>query len=120
MKLPDDERFQEVCADVVIRFRAQDAYKDSKGALKAFRRRAPEFEPAVYTHAFDVFCDIYDLAVIAIELFPAERSKDSIYAEFEDISYDECMAYLDRLLPGYGISIKSHILNWVIFWHYLK
>jgi len=120
MKLPDDELFQEVCADVIIRFKGHDAYKGKKGALKAFRKRAPEYDPAAYETAFDYFCDIYDLAVVAIALFPAEREKSSIYAEFENIDFDECMNYLEQLLPGYGARIKTQILNWVIFWHYLK
>lgn len=120
MKLPDEEIFQEVCSDVIVRFKGHNAYKGRDGALKAFRRRAPDYDSSIYETAFDNFCDIYDLAVVAIELFPAERETKSKYAEFEDINYEKCMEYIEQVLPGYGESIKTQILNWVIFWHYLK
>lgn len=120
MKLPDDELFQAVCADVVVRFKGHDSYKGKAGALKTFRKRAPDYETAAYETAFDYFCDIYDLAVVAIALFPAATEKSSIYAEFEDIDFDACLDYLQQMLPEYSADIKAQILKWVIFWHYLK
>jgi hypothetical protein len=120
MKLPADEIFHEVCADVVVRFKGHDSYKGRSGALRAFRKRAPGYDLPVYESAFDSCCDIYDLAVIAIELFPAAREKTSKYAEFEDIDFARCMQHIECVFPGDGEGIKKQILNWVIFWHYLK
>ena len=120
MNLPEEELFTDVCSDVVIRFKGHGAYKGRAGALRAFKRRAPEYDHHIYEAAFDKFCHVYDTAVKAIEMFPSNREKKSRYAEFEDINYEKCLDYLEQEFPGYGKDIKSHILNWVIFWHYLK
>ena len=119
MKLPETELFQDVCADVVIRFKGHDSYKARKGAIKAFKKRVPGYEDAIYDLAFDSFCRVYDLSVEAIELFPANGSKGK-YSQAEDINSDACLKYIDQVLPGYGNKGKTQILDWVIFWHYLK
>lgn len=120
MTVSIDEIFREVCSDVVIRFKGHDAYGSKSGALRAFERRAPGHDSASYESAFDTYCDVYDLAVIAIELFPANLETRGKYAQFEDIDHARCMDYITGIFPGYDREIQSQILNWVIFWHYLK
>ena len=120
MKLHGDKLFDEVCADVVIRFRGHDAYQGRAGALRAFRRRAPGFDTGDYETAFDRYCAVYDLAVKAITMFPSDHESGSRYAQFEDIDFGRCLAHMDQVLPGQGTDIKVQILHWVIFWHYLK
>lgn len=120
MNLPEEEKFQDVCADVVIRFKGHGSYKGRAGALKAFKKRTPGYDSLVYEGTLDNFCEVYDLAVKAIELFPAKREKTSKYSEFEDINFEKSLEYINQVLPEYGKNIKDQILNWVIFWHYLK
>lgn len=120
MNLPEDKLFQDVCADVVIRFKGHGSYKWRAGSLKAFKKRTPGYKPFVYEETLDKFCEVYDFAVQAIDRFPAKREKTSKYSEFEDIDFEKCMEYINQILPGYGENIKYQILNWVIFWHHLK
>jgi len=120
MRLPQNDTFQDVCSDVVVRFKGHGSYKGRSGALRAFKKRAPNFEPNEYEIAFDRFCAVYDLAVSAIQQFPSERESKSKYAKFEDIDFEKCLCYIDHVLPGYGATMKKQILGWVIFWHYLK
>ena len=55
-----------------------------------------------------------------MELFPSKRERTSKYCEFEDIDFEKSLKYISQVLPGYSENIKSQILNWVIFWYYLK
>ena len=119
MRIPEADSFAEVCSDVVIRFKGHGAYQGRPGALRAFRRRAPGYEASTYEQGLDIFCEVYDLAVKAIRLFPAAQQSKGKFAKYEDIDADQCMSYLERVLPGQGTGIKRQILNWVIFWHYL-
>ena len=105
MKLPEEQLFEEVCADVVIRFKGHGAYKGRAGALKAFRKRAPTYDPLIYETAFDKFCLVYDLAVITIGIFPSNNESNGKYAEFEDIYFEKCMDYLR---PLSGINVRHH------------
>ena len=121
MKLPSDKKLLDTCVDVVIRFKGHGSYKGHSGAIKALSRRGPGFEAAAYQTTFDSFCELYDKAVDAIERHPAARpDKKSIYAEFEDVDFEACMRELDMIHPGSALAEKKEILNWVIFWHYLK
>ena len=119
-EIPADENFREVCSDVVMRFKGHDAYGGRDAALKAFHRRAPGHEPADYENAFDNGCDIYDLALNAIVLFPAEDRTRNGYARSEDIDIEKCLRYIEELCPDGGEKMRSQILHGVIFWHYLK
>ena len=121
MPIPTDPRLLDIACDVTIRFRGHGSYGDEEGALKALRRRAPGHMPDEYRAAFEFLCTVYDRAVAAIPRHPAYRpGKTSIFAEPEDIDFDSCMAELDEIEPGLGAREKGCILNWCIFWHYLK
>jgi hypothetical protein len=111
----------DIACDVTIRFRGHHSYGDQKGAIRALRRRAPGFSPEEYQAVFDVLCRVYDRAVAAIPRHPAHRAgKTTRLAEFEDIDYAACLEELDELEPGLAGREKRWILNWCIFWHYLK
>lgn len=121
MPIPTDPRLLDIARDVTIRFRGHGSYGDERGALKALRRRAPGHTPDEYLAVFELLCTVYDKAVAAIPRHPAQRpDKTSILAKAEDIDFDACMAELDEIEPGLAASEKGWILNWCIFWHYLK
>jgi hypothetical protein len=42
------------------------------------------------------------------------------YAAPDDIDFDACLRELDEIEPGAAMHQKGQILNWVIYWHYLK
>ncbi len=85
------------------------------------RRRAPGFSDDEYLAVFDLFCRVHDLAVEAIRRHPAERpEKTRRVREFEDIDHAACMRELEIVEPGVAVKEKGSMLNWVIFWHYLK
>jgi hypothetical protein len=121
MPIPTDPTLLDIACDVAIRFRGHDSYGNEKGALKALRRRAPGFAPDEYRAAFEFFVAVYDRAVAAIARHPAHRpEKASRFVEFEDVDYAACLGELDEIGPGLAAREKSWILNWCIFWHYLK
>ncbi len=118
---PTDPKLLEICCDVVIRFKGHGSYKGRPGALKALARRAPGFTEDEYRVVLDLLCQVYDRAVEAIQIHRVERpEKTSRYAQIEDIDHNACMAELETIEPGVATMPKWHILNWVIFWHYLK
>lgn len=121
MPIPSDPKLLDIACDVAIRFRAFRSYGDQKGALKALRRRAPGHTPDEYRSALEFLLAVYARAVAAIVRHPAHRpDKTSRFAEPEDIDFDACLAELDEIEPGLARREKGWILNWCIFWHYLK
>lgn len=121
MPIPTDPRLLDIACDVTIRFRGHRSYGDERGALKALRRRAPGHTPDEYRAVFECLCSVYDRAVLAISRHPTHRpEKATNVAESEDIDYAACMADLDEIEPGRAFREKGWILNWCIFWHYLK
>ncbi len=121
MLLPQDTHLLDTCSDVVVRFTAHGQYGHKQKALKALSRRAPGFTPEEYLAVFDLLCGVYDRAAEAIDRHRTVRpEKKSRYSEPEDIDFDACMRELDEIAPGEALGHKGQILNWVIFWHYLK
>jgi hypothetical protein len=122
MPLTSDPLLLDVCRDVVVRFKGHGSYGGEQGALKALARRTAS-SPEQCREAFNVLCGVYDRAVEAIARHrnAADRpSEEPRYAAPDDIDFDACMRELDEIEPGSAMSQKGQILNWVIFWHYLK
>ncbi len=121
MPIPTDPTLLDIACDVTIRFRGHGSYGDERGALKALRRRAPGHTPGEYLAVFEFLVRVYDRAVEAIPRHLVFRpEKTSIFAESEDIDFYACMAELDEIEPGLAAREKGWILNWCVFWHYLK
>ncbi len=111
----------EVACDVAIRLKGHGSYGGADGALKALARRAPGITEEERRAALDLMCRLYDRAVEAIDIHRAGRPGDrSRHAEFEDIEFDACLEELEAIRPGVATGQKRAILNWVIYWHYLK
>lgn len=120
MPLTNNPHLLDVCCDVVVRFKGHDSYGGAKGALKALARRSGG-SPEQCRDAFDALCTVYDRAVDAIQRHRTEYPRGTRrYAEPSDIDFDACMTELDEIEPGKAMEQKGRILNWVIFWHYLK
>jgi hypothetical protein len=121
MPIPTEAKLLDVACDVTIRFRGHGSYGGDKGAFKALRRRVPGHTQEEYLAVFEFLTTVYDRAVAAIPRHPALRpGKMSNFAEVEDIDYAACMTELDEIEPGVAAREKGWILNWCIFWHYLK
>ncbi len=122
MPFPNDPLILDVGCDVVIRFKGHKSYGGQQNALKAMARRAaaPQEE---CRQVFEALCRVYDQAVDAIVRHrrttnPLKRGIR--YASLDDIDFDACMRELDGIEPGEAMHQKGQILNWVIYWHYLK
>jgi hypothetical protein len=121
MAIPVDPKLFDTACDVVIRFKGHRSYGGEKGALKALRRRAPGRSTEAYRSVFDVLCAIYARAEAAIPRHRLERPETtSNFVEFEDIDYAACLREMDEIEPGAAMAEKRWILNWCIFWYYLK
>lgn len=121
LPLQSDENLFDVACDVVIRLKGHDSYKRQSGALKALARRAPGFTQEQYRDVLNFLISVYDQAVKSVTLHRVERpEKTSRFAEMEDIDSKACMADLEFIEPGLATEQKWEILNWVIFWYYLK
>ncbi len=119
MPLTTDPHLLDVCCDVVRRFKGHNSYGGVQGALKALARRSGG-SPEQCREAFDVLCRVYDRAVEAIG-----RHRGAEYARRKvryaaPIDFDACMRELDEIEPGKAMNEKGQILDWVIYWHYLK
>jgi hypothetical protein len=121
MPIPTDPSLLDIACDVTIRLRGHGSDGDEKGALKALRRRAPGHAQGEYLAVFGFLRTVYDRAVAAIPRHLAHRpDKTTNLAEVEDINFAACMAELDEIEPGLAATEKGWILNWRIFWHFLK
>lgn len=121
MALTSDPNLLDVCSDVVVRFKAHESYGGRDGALKALRRRTGS-SPEECREVFDVLCKVYDRAVEAIGRHTVVElhGEETKHADPTDIDFDACMRELAEIEPGGALVQKGQILNWVIFWHYLK
>jgi hypothetical protein len=121
MLLPIDPDLLEVGRDVVVRFKAHGQYGSESAALKALKRRVPESTVEERLAVFQGFCVVYDRAVEGIERHRIKPpQKKGRYAKPGDIDFEACLAEIDEFAPGEALLQKGEILNWVIFWHYLK
>ncbi len=117
----DDPTLLDVACDVAVRLKGHGSYGGRDGALKALTRRAPGFAEEEYRAVLDLFCRVYDRAVDAIRRHRAGLpGEGNCLAAYEDIDFDACLAELETIGPGVATEQKASILNWVIFWHYLK
>lgn len=119
---PDDLKLLEIACDVAIRLRGHWSYGNTiEGAIKALRRRAPGHTPDKYRAVLEFLCKVYDRAAEVIPMYPAQHHVNTTgFAQFEDIDYTACMRELNRIKPGVALKEKRCILNWCIFWCYLK
>lgn len=121
MAITDDPKLLEIAYDVTCRFMAHDTYGSKDRAIKALRKRAPGFTLGEYDAVFDCLCNVYDRAAAAIPKHLADRpEKTSKFAEFEDVDFVACLSELDEIEPGAAMNEKHRMLNWCIFWLYLK
>ena len=121
MPIPADPTLLDAASDVAVRFRGHDSYGGEAGAIRALRMRAPGHTFDEYRAAFEFLRAVYDRAEEAIARNRAVRpEKTSRFAEPEDIDFAACMRELDEIEPGVAMKEKGGILNWCIFWHYLK
>jgi hypothetical protein len=121
LSLRHDPKLLEIAGDVVVRFKEHDQYKGEAGALKALKRRAPGFSDDDCRAAFDLMSRVLDRAIDAIGRHRVHRpDKKSRFSEPEDIDQDACMRELETIEPGVATGEKWGMLNWAIFWHYLK
>lgn len=116
-----DERLLDVCADVVIRFKAHERYRSEAGALRALKRRAPGYPEEEYRTAFSLLSRVYDQAMLAVKRHRRPpMTPPNHFAAFEDIDVQICLVELDRIAPNAAQRQKKTILHWVIYWHYLR
>jgi hypothetical protein len=121
MPIPTDPKLLDIACDVKISFRGHRSYGYENGAIRALRRRAPGHTPDEYGAVFEFLLTVYDRAKKAIPMHPAQRpEKTTKFVDFEDIDYAACMKELDEIEPGVAPKEKQWILNWCIFWYYLK
>ena len=123
MAISSDPLVLDVGCDVVIRYRGHDGYGgERRRALGAMTRRTSKSREQCGA-VLDAFCEVYDRAVAAIarHRVPADRPGGGMrHAAPGDIDRDACMRELDEIEPGVALPQKGQILDWVIFWHYLK
>ena len=121
MSTLDDPEFLNIACDVVVRFRAHDQYKGENGALKAFARRTPGFSPEQYRSRFNLLCKVYDRARdLATEYCYRPVANPGKHANLADIDFEAWLRELDDIEPGVAMPAKCDLLNWAIFWYYLK
>jgi hypothetical protein len=121
MSTLDDPEFLGIACEVVVRFKAHEQYKGENGAVKALARRAPGFSPEQYRSLFDLLCKVYDRARdLATEYCYRPNAKPGKHADPSDIDFEACLRELDEIEPGVAAPAKSALMNWAIFWYYLK
>ena len=117
-----DKAYADILNDVTIRFKAHQSYKTKEGALKALIKRTKAFTGILPAQDLELACVIYDKAVelIGSENYTDRSRNTTTYSAYEDIQFEKCVHELKQQIPTTDDGLTSLILNWVIFWHYLK
>jgi len=120
--LPDDERFQDACRDVALRYAMYRNYHgDRTRAMRALTRRTPGFTRTEREAALDLFCEAYRIARDAVPRHVLDRpDKTSRYAEADDIDFEALLAEVDQVRPGWAMKQKKIVASWAILYCYLK
>ncbi|MES2133345.1 MAG: hypothetical protein V4506_13440 [Bacteroidota bacterium] len=117
-----DKEYIDILNDVVIRFCAHHSYKTKEGALKALVKRTGKFQGVSNSENLDQAIAIYTKAaeLISSGHYTDRSANTTIYSAYEDILFDKCLSELQKQVPNSDEQLASAILNWIIFWYYLK
>jgi hypothetical protein len=121
--IPPGDRFLEVALDVARRRRDFESYGSENKALRALRRRCPNFAPAEYEDALNRAYRLYD---VAEELVASHKA--ALWANLEAPDgqvpyatlYDDLVEQARIRCPGFHAHSYSSTLGWIWFWHHLK
>ena len=118
--MSSEEAFIEACTDVVVRFVAHDQYRGDKHlAADALERRQPGHQPRMYLESIERYAKVYAAAVRAVR---ANVKPDlwTQHALLTDIDFEGCIGQILAEVGNSNRSTVSQLLNWVIYWHYLR
>ena len=117
-----DKEYVDILNDVVIRFCAHHSYKTKEGALKALVKRAGKLQGLSNAENLDQAIAIYNKAaeLISSGNYTDRSANTTIYSAYEDILFDKCLGELKTQFPNSDDQLASAILNWIVFWYYLK
>jgi len=116
------KEYIEILSDVAIKFNAYKTYKTREGAIKMLAKKTKEFPGSDNSVHFDTAALIYNKAKELISSRNYEdRSKNMTgFSMFEDILYNKCFVEIKKIAPTADETLITRILNWVIYWYYVR
>ncbi len=116
------KEYIEILCDVAIKFNTYKTYKTREGAIKALAKKTKEFHVSEHSVYLDIATLIYNKAKELISSRNYEdRSKNTTgFSAFEDILYDKCVVEIKKVADKTDELLISRILNWTIYWYYLR
>ena len=109
--------------DVLVKFKAHGNYKGSvAAAVKIITKRFPGVEEKECKDLFERVCLMYDhaAAIISAGKYIDHTKNTTGYSESSDI---DIKAFREELLSQEShvdAEIVSNLMQWIIFWYYLK
>jgi len=119
-RVPKDPFLRDVASDVVVRFREHDQYGSWEKAVKAFKRRVPGYDDAIYEFVLRFFCDLLDQTIPIVGQTRLPLAFQLSHKESKQ-EYEAAVSLMKQRYPTVRDRVLlSTFINWVNFWHYLK
>ncbi len=117
-----DKAYIEILSDIAIKFNTYKTYKTREGAIKILTKKTSNFRDIDHAAHFDIATLVFDKAKELISSRKYEdRSKNTTgFSAFEDILYDACFAEIKAITPAADPLLITRILNWAIYWYYIR
>ena len=112
-------RFEHIL-DVTIRFKAHNQYRGQNQAAKALSKRISGLTIEEALLQLTTACEAYDEAAKTMKAGEFIKSKRGEFADPSDIKFEEWKTQLKKVHPKTEDTILTGIMNWIIFWYYLK
>jgi len=106
---------------VVRNFIEYGNYKNNKLlALKAIHKIHPHTNKHKIEKMFDDYCKVLIESNKILSTYIKANIQPGSFSNFNDIDYKQYVIDLKSKYPNCGINAIKTLINWIIFWHYLK
>ncbi len=110
----------EIITDVTVRFIAHDNYKTINGAITSLKKRLENYSLSVCEEIFKQSVKVYKESEELIKTGKFINPPDNKIASLDDIDFENSLNYLSLQNDTVDNKLIISILNWTIYWYYLK
>jgi len=118
MSLTDKEI--EIISDVTVRFIAHENYKTIDGAITSLKKRLDNYSRSDCENYLNQTVKVYNESVELIKTRKFVNPTNIKIASLDDIDFEKSLNYLSAQNETVETKLLISLLNWTIYWYYLK
>jgi hypothetical protein len=110
----------EIISDVTVRYIAHDSYKNLSGAIARLKKRLEKYSLSECEEIFQLSMKVYNESAELIKSRKFINFSENRISELSDIDFQKNFEFLIQRNENTDTRLISILLNWTIFWYYLK